>query len=193
VLERALEQAGEPFDLVRYVADGENRDSFLHWSYDEHRYIPIEKPNEYSDLPLHERTIILKMHGALDLFSAEQDSFVITEDHYINYLTRTELSRLIPSSLIEKLRRSYLLFLGYNLRDWAFRVLLNRVWGTQKLAYPSWAVDPHPEQLDEKFWQERNIEVVKVSLEDYIQELKGRFELEGEAREEAVVGCPSLS
>ena len=37
--------------------------------------------------------MILKIHGAIDRAGpeAEWDSYVITEDHYIDYLTRTEI------------------------------------------------------------------------------------------------------
>ena len=40
--------------------------------------------------------MILKIHGAVDRVDAERDSYVITEDHYIDYLTRTDISNLMP-------------------------------------------------------------------------------------------------
>ena len=35
---------------------------------------------------------------------AEQDSFVITEDDYIDYLCRSDLATLVPVALAAKLR-----------------------------------------------------------------------------------------
>ena len=83
------------------------------------------------DLSLDDRSVILKIHGAVDRSSpdGEDDSFVITEDHYIDYLTRTDLANLVPITLAAKLRRSHFLFLGYSLRDWNLRVILHRIAG----------------------------------------------------------------
>ena len=93
-----------------------------------------------------ERTVILKMHGAVDRANpdATWDSYVITEDHYIEYLARTDIANLVPVTLAAKLRRSHFLFLGYSMRDWNLRVILHRIWGEQKLKYKSWAIQLAP-------------------------------------------------
>jgi hypothetical protein len=131
----------------------------------------IEKPNEYRDLSLDQRTVLLKIHGAVDRKKADQDSYVITEDHYTDYLTRTDISNLIPVKLAEKLRHSSYLFLGYSLRDWNLRVILRRIWGEQQLTYQSWAVQLAPTTLDQKFWGKHGVEIVDQSLEDYVAAL----------------------
>ena len=46
-----------------------------------------------------------------------------------------------------KLRRSHFLFLGYPVRNWSLRVFLHRIWGREKVAYRSWAVEPEPEPV----------------------------------------------
>ena len=43
--------------------------------------------------------MILKIHGAIDRLRPERDSYVITEDNYIDYLTRTDVSTLMPVTL----------------------------------------------------------------------------------------------
>lgn len=167
VLERAFQAAAEPFDLVSYIADGENRGKFLHRPPDgEPRLIAI--PNQYLDLSLDQRTVILKIHGEIDRLNAERDSYVITEDHYIDFLTRTDISNLLPITLAVKLRKSHFLFLGYGLRDWNLRVILHRIWGEQKLSYKSWAIQLKPDPLDCEFWQKRDVEILDVPLEDYV-------------------------
>jgi hypothetical protein len=175
VLERAFKEAGEPFDLVTYVAVGEQRGKFVHWPPDSQARL-IERPNEYRDLSLDQRTIILKIHGAVDRATSEWDSFVITEDHYIDYLTRTDIANLLPVMLAAKLRRSHFLFLGYSLSDWNLRVILHRIWGAQQLTYKSWAIQLKPDELDQKFWMKRDVEILKVSLEDYIAALSVRVQ-----------------
>jgi hypothetical protein len=92
-LERAFRAAGEDFDLVWYNAEAEHRGKFLHLPPDGEPRL-ISRPNEYDGLSLQERTVILKIHGAIDRRRPERDSYVITEDHYIDYLTRTDVSTL---------------------------------------------------------------------------------------------------
>ena len=42
--------------------------------------------------------MILKIHGAVDRTDSDRDSYVITEDHYIDYLTRTDISEPRPGA-----------------------------------------------------------------------------------------------
>ena len=174
VLERAFQAAGEPFDLVSYIAEGEDRGKFIHKSPDGESKL-IDKPNEYLGLSLDQHTVILKIHGAVDRLSLERDSYVITEDHYIDYLTRTNLANLVPVTIAAKLRKSHFLFLGYSLRDWNLRVILHRIWGEQKLTYKSWAIQLNPYPLDQEFWRKRDVDILDVRLEDYVAALMERL------------------
>ncbi len=85
--------------------------------------------------------------------SADLDSYVITEDDYIEYLAQPELQSFLPVSVHERLKSSHILFMGYALRDWNLRVVLRRIWDTRKLTWKSWAVqlkpnDPETDGLD---------------------------------------------
>jgi hypothetical protein len=175
LLERAFLAVNQPFDVVSYVAEGEHRGKFLHRPPDGETVL-IERPNEYRGLSLEQRPTILKIHGAVDRDAPERDSFVITEDHYINFLTRTDISNLIPVTLAAKLRKSHFLFLGYSLRDWNLRVILHRIWGEQKLVYKSWVIQASQQELDQKLWKQRDVEILNVSLEDYLAELNARVQ-----------------
>ena len=174
VLERAFAAAGEPFDLASYVAEGDQRGKFVHWLSDGTRTL-IDKPNEYRDLSLDQRSVILKIHGAIDRENPDRDSYVITEDHYIDYLTRTDLSSLVPVRLAAKLRKSHFLFLGYGLRDWNLRVILHRLWGEQTLHYKSWAIQLNPQVIDQEFWRKRDVDIIDVPLEEYLAQLGERL------------------
>jgi hypothetical protein len=178
VLERAFRDAGEPFDLVTYISEGETRGKFQHTLPDGEARV-IEIPNQYRELSLDKRTIILKIHGAINraVADGEADSYVITEDHYIDYLTRTDLANLIPVTLTAKLRKSHFLFLGYGLRDWNLRVILHRIAGEQRLKYQSWAIQRNPTPLDEKFWGRRDVDILDVDLARYIAGVRGRLRL----------------
>lgn len=173
-LERTFREAGEPFDVFVYEAEESGQGRFVHHSPDG-EVRPVQKPNEYTQVSLSERPVILKMHGAVDRIDSERDSYVISEDDYIDYLTRADFSGLVPVTLVEKLRRSHFLFLGYSMRDWNLRVILYRIWHAQKRDYHSWAIQLDPEPIDEKLWSERNVEILDVRLEDYMAELRQRL------------------
>jgi len=175
VMERALKAAKEPYDVVTFVAEGEQRGKFWHQPPEGDARV-IDKPNEYRDVSLDKRTVILKIHGAVDRMNAERDSYVITEDDYIDYLTRTDISNLIPVTLAAKLRKSNFLFLGYGLRDWNLRVILHRIWGEQKLSYKSWAVQLSPAQVEAEFWRKRDVDILDARLQDYVAQLDERLQ-----------------
>jgi len=170
VLERAFRKAGEPFDLVSYDAEGETRGKFIHYPHDGDPR-PIEEPNRYSEVSTTKRTVILKIHGAVNRADEQRDSFVITEDHYIDYLARTDVSKLFPVTLIDKLRRSHCLFLGYRLHDWNVRVILKKIWANERLHRASWAIQLNPDLLDQKYWSHWDVTILNRPLETYIDKL----------------------
>ena len=95
LLERAFAKRGEPYDLL---VRGEERRPARHVPAPSAGGEPvvIERPNEYDGLSPDERTVILKLHGAIDRDDPKGDSYVITEDNYIDYLTRRRCRRQIP-------------------------------------------------------------------------------------------------
>jgi DNA-binding SARP family transcriptional activator len=175
-LERALADAHEEFDVVAYVASGRNRGRFWHLPPNEKPRI-IDVPNTYaSELSLDRRSVVLRLHGGVDPdLAREWESFVVTEDDYIDYLARENLANLIPVGLTARLRRSHFLFLAYALREWNLRVLLNRLWGEEKVGYRSWAVQPEATPLEVEFWRGRDVDVFELALDEYVETLQGRL------------------
>jgi DNA-binding SARP family transcriptional activator len=171
-LEQAFVDAGEAFDVVVYIATGRHRGKFCHVSSDGDARV-IEEANTYaSELSLERRTVILRLHGQVDPHpEREWESFVVTEDDYIDYLAREELTNVVPVSLVAKLRRSHFLFLGYVLRDWNLRVVLNRLWGDRGVSYRSWAVHEDPAPLEKAFWRQRDVTLVEMPVEGYVEAL----------------------
>jgi DNA-binding SARP family transcriptional activator len=178
-LERAFLDAGEAFDVVSYLAAGRNRGKFCHVGPDGTGTL-IEVPNTYAtELSLEERTIILKLHGQVgNTEDREWESFVVTEDDYIEYLAQSEVASVVPVALGAKLRRSHFLFLGYTMADWNLRLLLHRLWGDQPLSYRSWAVQPEPMPLEREFWRGRDVDVLEIPLERYVGALAREAGLE---------------
>jgi DNA-binding SARP family transcriptional activator len=167
-LEQAFLDAGEEFDVVSYIASGRNRGRFCHIRPDGAVDV-IEVPNTYAtELSLERRSVILKLHGGLDATDARaRESFVVTEDDYIDYLAYGDIGTAIPVALAAKLRRSHFLFLGYGMRDWNLRLVLGRIWGAEGVSYRSWAVQPEAKPLERQFWRARDVDLLEVPLDDY--------------------------
>jgi hypothetical protein len=181
LVERALTEAGEPFDVVWYEAKhGPYQGRFLHRAPGA-EVVPIERPNEYTGLALEDRPVILKLHGAIDRTNFKSDSYVITEDSYIDYLVGGDVGVQIPFSLLERMSDSHFLFLGYSMRDWNLRVILNRIWGAQQLDLQSWAVQrapahPGAREVEEALWRDRgDVDLFYVPLNEYVARLEQEF------------------
>jgi hypothetical protein len=171
-LERAFEAEGQPYDLLAYVARGRHRGRFMHRLPDGSTQV-VSRPNSYRLISLQDRTVILKIHGAVDRTDPAADSYVITEDDYIGYLARPDR---IPAQLLAKMRQSHFLFLGYGMRDWNLRVILHRIWGQERLGYGSWSVQVRPSRIDREVWQDREVEILDMDLGHYVEALSTRLE-----------------
>ena len=171
-LETALREAGESFDVVSYVAHGRDRGKFMHIAADGPTRI-VDEPNADAGITTDETAVILKIHGCVDRRpSREWESFVVSEDDYIDYLANVEPTSAMPVTLAAKLRRSHFLFLGYDVLDWNLRVFLRRMWGDERVTYRSWAVQPAPVELACDFWRHRDVDVLDARLDDYVGELE---------------------
>src|SRR5262245_43775572 len=186
VLERAFQEAGESYDLVCYEAKTEdvNKGRFWHLYETEAnggqvlQRALIDDPTKYVNLPmignthnLH-RTLILKMHGEINRKEGDHfsDSYVITEDDYIDFSARSTAD-FIPAQIEGKLQRSQFLFMGYSLRDWNLRIILNNIWKNQKISADHWAIQYKPNEIDVMFWQKRGVKIYDILLEEFVVEL----------------------
>jgi DNA-binding SARP family transcriptional activator len=169
-LEAALEEAGEVFDTVCYIASGRHRGSFCHIS-PEGVATPIERPNAYaSELSLEERPVVLHLQGRLDSTPERAwESFAVTEDDFIHY---GDVAGRLPIALAARLRRTHLLLLGYTLADWTLRVVLERLWGEEPIRYDSWSVHAGASPLEREFWRRRGVDVVDMAPAAYVAELE---------------------
>ena len=81
--------------------------------------IPFEKC-QYEGEPTPDRPLIYHLFGHL----SEPASLVLAEDDFFDYMIgMTENRRLIPPSVRRALASSALLFLGFQMEDWDFRVI----------------------------------------------------------------------
>jgi len=125
------------------------------------------------DLVLH------KMHGSID----EPNSLVITQSDYIRYLANLhDLDRGMPEYFRKMMiPQMTLLFLGYSLEDWNFRVIWegvlssHQLHGVQKVSY---AVVKTPSDFQKMFWFTRKVKILDDDLTTFAARLAERFNLE---------------
>jgi hypothetical protein len=188
LIERALDERipesggrSRPYDVVIHTNDLSSGDRLLWWPRG------AEAPREVSpnrlDIDLQKRTVIYKMHGAVDRRHPERDHYVITEDDYIDFLARMTKNKAIPAIFAEPFQTRHFLFLGYGLNDWNLRVVLNRV--EKDLRRPkgitSWAIQYQPRPLERRFWQQRGVEVYDMPLDEFVQKLESCMKPDQEA------------
>lgn len=172
-LERAFEAEGEAYDLITYIVSSpkQHRGRFMHWPPGGEPHV-IQK-NDEPGLDLKQRTVILKLHGAVQRpGSFADDNYVITEDHYIDYLTHGDITLLLPQEVTSRLRNSHFLFLGYSMKDWNLRVILRQIWGEQGLDYGSWAVQKDADEIERAIWEKRDVEIRTLDLAHYLEQLE---------------------
>jgi SIR2-like protein len=173
LMEQALGDGN--FDLVFYKLTGkgsERRGSF--WHKDVNGIVQkISDPSCYPYEFFNDRTVVLKVHGSIDRTKEDEGTFVITEDHYIEYISEEPMERLLPPRLLEKMRvKHHLLFLGYSLRDWNFRVFLRRLNQGQYESWRPWAVLLDPNETERKFWEKNGVDIINSDLKTYVDALR---------------------
>jgi SIR2-like domain/CHAT domain len=107
LLERALARAGRPPQV-----------GMCPWNDELAYHFKVDDTDERR--PTATAPFVYHLFGQL----SEPESLVLTEDNYLDYLMGITANRpLIPDFVIGRLARSALLFLGFRLDEWDFRVL----------------------------------------------------------------------
>ncbi|WP_366524528.1 SIR2 family protein [Nannocystis sp.] len=134
------------------------------------------------------RPLVYHLFGRLDA----RDAMVLTEDDYFDFLIGVTGNRdLIPVTVRRALADTALLFLGFHMEDWNFRVLFRSIMsqqgGGRRKRYAHIAAQIDPEQgraVDierarrylEEYFDEADITIYWGSAEDFLAELRGRLE-----------------
>jgi len=138
--------------------------------------------------PTPDRPLVYHLFGNLN----EPDSLVLTEDDYFDFLIGvTSNKELIPSAVRRALADTALMFLGFQMDDWNFRVLfrsiLSQQGGGRRDRYAHIAVQIEPEEgrileperarryLENYFSKGADISLFWGSAEDFLKELNMRW------------------
>lgn len=180
LLERAFRRAGRPYDLVVYPADRKDVAGVLWWKHGAPEPVIEHARDLYIDLTT--TTVIYKMHGTIERESGEWDNFVITEEDYIEFLSRMTSNEAVPAIFYQHFKDRSFLFLGYSLQDWNLRVLLTNLGkelaktgasaGSAHEELPSWAIQLGPSELETTLWQKRQVRIFDLSLDEFVGALR---------------------
>lgn len=144
-----------------------------------------EREPDYRPTP--ERPLVYHLFGRLNV----PDSVVLTEDDYFDFLIGVTSNKdLIPSVVRRSLADTALLFLGFRLDEWDFRVLFRSIMGQQgggrrsRYAHVAVQLDPEEDRILEperarkyleSYFQGADISIYWGSAEDFLKELHQRW------------------
>ena len=179
LVEDAFLAKQKPFDLVIYPSDRKEIAGSVIWQQHGHEAPQEMAPNEL-DIDLENTTVIFKMHGSIFQEGADSDNYVITEEDYVEFLSRMTMRQAIPHLFYPFFRQRSFLFLGYSLRDWNLRVVLKnlskyfpRQNGEDPL--PSWAIQYNPSELDRRLWEKRNVSIFDVTIDEFVNKIRTKM------------------
>ncbi|MFN0073879.1 MAG: SIR2 family NAD-dependent protein deacylase [Chloroflexota bacterium] len=185
--ERAFEAAKQPYDLVVHPTDNEDWREFVLW-WKHGAAAPEHVLPNMLHIDLDSTTVIYKMHGTMDRRQMEFDSYVITEDDYVEFLTRMVTGTAVPMQFMRHFRERHFLFLGYGLQDWNWRVVLKHLRtqstrvhgdatqssGASRREEPgrrSWAIQFRPSDLEKELWDRRDVKIYDVDINSFVDRL----------------------
>lgn len=185
--ERAFKRAGKPYDLVVHPTDNDDYAASVLWTRYGEAPTPV-RPN-LLHIDLEKTTVIYKMHGTVHRetsgVSSELDSYVVTEDDYVDFLSRMTGQAAIPLSFIRHFQERQFLFLGYGLNDWNLRVILRNLRNVlpeirpgdgdppiRHTQEPSWAIQYKPSALEVALWSARKVKIYDISIDAFVRGMR---------------------
>lgn len=187
LIEQAFRKLNRPFDLVVHPTDRKEVEASVLWWQNGADEPKAVTPNRLF-IDLKTTTVIYKMHGTVDRIKGsgdsargKWDSYVITEDDYVDFLARIQSA--IPAQFMRYFRERQFLFLGYGLNDWNLRVVLKNLRSAQHVEnasdteddeaeLQSWAIQHRPSELEVQLWSARNIKIYDVDINEFARRLR---------------------
>ena len=171
ILECRLADAGLPYRLLSYQADGPHRGLFYHRSPDNALRI-IEKPQNIRNFS--EAFVIVKLNRGFDRQRRIPESYTTTLLDY--WALAARIPNVLPEAVKEKLVSNPLLFLGHGLRAQDTESLVRFA----HRAHPgprSWAVVLRDDGIE--YWRQCGIEILNKHVDNYVAELHARLARNG--------------
>ena len=108
--------------------------------------------------------ILFKMHGSIDRKNRKNDSYLITEEDYVDYLGRDH-GNYVPPYIDRLMQGKNFLFLGYSLEDWNVRVILRKLLNRIKPGdVRCWAIVRGRSDTEQRVWQSQSLNIYPMDL-----------------------------
>ncbi len=122
--------------------------------------------------------VLYKMHGCV----RRPGSLLITTYDYVRYIASWRDERLgMPKVFRDLLYKNTILFLGYSLSDWNFRVIWEAMIGAfpgGRFSIQSYAVKKGVTEFERSLFAQRNITLIDCDLTDFARALAQEFQVE---------------
>jgi hypothetical protein len=142
------------------------------------------KPSDIAPSP--EKPLVFHLHGSCEI----PESIVLTEDDYLDFLVAISMEQnLLPPRIQEAFTGTTLLFLGYRIADWDFKVLFRILAGylERSISRTHLSVQLVPGNVSEaqkkeaqeyldQYFDELDIKVYWQDCREFAAELKTRWE-----------------
>ena len=133
--------------------------------------------NDYS--PTVSEPVVFHLHGIADI----SESLVLTEDDYLDFLVNISSdAMLLPARIQQALSGSTLIFIGYKLEDWDFRVLFRGLVASKEKALRRISVTvqlpPGHEKLrkyQDEYFNDLGIKVYWGTAREFVMDLKNKW------------------
>jgi hypothetical protein len=184
VLERRLADAGIPYHLLSYQADGPRRGLFYHRSPDDGLRI-IERPRNIRKFSY--AFVLVKLNGGFDRQRPIPESYSTTRLDYWDLASR--IPGVLPVVVQEKIAENPLLFLGHGLAAPDIESFV-RFAHRNHPGPRSWAVVLKSSGIE--YWRQCGVEILNKRVNDYVTELHGRLAQNGSTTIAAAVASASV-
>jgi SIR2-like domain len=120
--------------------------------------------------------ILFKMHGSIDRKNWKNDSYLITEEDYVDYLGRDQ-GKYIPPYVNRLMEGKNFLFLGYSLEDWNVRVILRKLLTPIRLGdVRCWAIVRGRSDTEQRVWQSHGLNIYPMDLLKFSEKLAAELD-----------------
>jgi hypothetical protein len=115
--------------------------------------------------------IVFKMHGSVDKDNEQNDSYLITEEDYVDFLGRAGGS-YVPPYVNGLMKDKNFLLLGYSLADWNVRVILRKLLKqATRDSVRFWAIVNGHSDIQQELWQAHKLNIYPMDLLTFADEL----------------------
>ncbi len=166
-----------------------NYDSLIEWEMRKYKrqlmvnvYDATNPKNGHWEGPLfnipERKAILHKMHGTIE----KPETLIVTQSDYIRYLAMlNDTDRGMPEYFRKNVIPQFtLLFLGYSLEDWNFRVIWEGLFSSRPLQriLKSYALVNDADNFKTAFWAQRKVTILNHDITAFAKKLAEEFNLE---------------